>query len=129
MKPLQALVVDDNCINQELLTFVLEESNFAVVCTNQPKKALDIGRRQPIDLVLLDVQLPGMNGFVLASEIRKQHWGDAVCIVLVTSYAMAADREKAFAAGCDGYVSKPIDTRTFVPRIMEFLRLRGRAVA
>jgi two-component system cell cycle response regulator DivK len=73
------------------------------------------------DLVLLDIQLPGMDGYSVARALRRMPALGATPIIAVTSYAMAGDRDKAVAAGCDGYIEKPIDPQTFVAEISAYL--------
>src|SRR5206468_2199361 len=109
----RALVVDDNLVNQELLSFVLEAEGFEVRTATCAEAALALYQRFTPDLLILDVQLPGISGLDLTRQLRSRPIESQTCIVVVTSYARECDRERAFAAGCDGYISKPIDTRTF----------------
>lgn len=121
MKPRRALIIDDNAINRELLSFILEAADFEVQSTDQPDRALEFTTEYEPDLLILDVQLPGMSGLELASRFRNASQGKRPCIISVTSFAMESDRERALAAGCDGYITKPIDTRTFADEVLRIM--------
>jgi len=106
------LVVEDNIANQLLTTSVLIRDGFETEVADCAEDALvSIKARRP-DLILLDVQLPGMDGLTFASSLRSVPEAAGVPVVVLTSHAMRGDRERAMAAGCVGYLSKPIDTRT-----------------
>jgi len=106
------LVVEDNLANQLLTTSVLIRDGFETEVADCAEDALvSIKARRP-DLILLDVQLPGMDGLTFASSLRSVPEAAGVPVVALTSHAMRGDRERAMAAGCVGYLSKPIDTRT-----------------
>jgi CheY-like chemotaxis protein len=125
VEPRRALIVDDNAINRELLSILLEAADFEVQSTDQAETALEFANQFQPDLLIFDVQLPGMNGLELTRRFRSRPEGKRPCIVSVTSYAMESDRERAFAAGCDGYITKPLDTRTFADEILRIMH--GRA--
>ncbi len=82
---------------------------------------IETALREPVDLILLDIQLPIMDGYAVARALRSHHELADVQIVALTSYAMSGDREKALAAGCTGYIEKPINPNTFAPQIEGFL--------
>jgi CheY-like chemotaxis protein len=124
----RALVVDDHPVNQELLSFVLEEEGFEVRTAPCAEEALTLADQFQPDVLILDVQLPGMSGLELTRELRKRPAHRQACIVIVTSYAMECDRERAFEAGCDGYITKPIDTRTFAAEVLGFMKERTKAL-
>ncbi len=115
------LLIEDNEQNRYLATFLLEEQGFAVIHAADGPTGLDLASRERPDLILLDIQLPLMDGHAVARALRANPALADVPIVAVTSYAMAGDREKAIAAGCDGYLEKPIDPDTFVPDITRYL--------
>jgi CheY-like chemotaxis protein len=124
MSPGRILVVDDNPANVRLAAYVLSARGFTVASAGTPDEALaSIGTAMP-DLVLMDIQLPGMDGLTLTRKLRESADTAKLVIVAFTAYAMRGDEEKALAAGCDGYLSKPIDTRTFADRINGFLEAR-----
>src|ERR1051326_4756620 len=106
------LVVDDNMDNRELTQILLESEGFKVRLAEDAAQAMQsLGAGRP-DLVLMDVQLPGIDGLELTRRIRKNPDWAGLTIVAMSAYAMAADIQKARLAGCDGYITKPIDTRT-----------------
>ena len=123
------LVVDDNKDNRDLTQILLECEGFEVKMAEDAAEALHIlGSARP-KLILMDVQLPGMDGLELTRRLRRDPSQEGVIIVALSAYAMAADKEKARAAGCDGYVTKPIDTRTFgstVRSVMEAARQQAK---
>ena len=125
VEPRRALIVDDNAINRELLSFILEAADFRVQSTDQAETALEFANQFQPDLLIFDVQLPGMSGLELTRRFRSRAEGKRPCIISVTSYAMDSDRERAFAAGCDGYITKPIDTRTFADEVLRIMCSRA----
>lgn len=118
----RVLLIEDNEQNRYLATFLLENHGMTVVHAGDGPTGLDLARRECFDLVLLDIQLPGMDGHAVARALRSNPTEPRVPIVAVTSYAMAGDRESVMAAGCDGYIEKPIDPATFVTEISRYLR-------
>ena len=123
MRPLPLiLVVEDNPANQLLTTSVLIRDGFDTEVADCAEDALvSIKARRP-DLILLDVQLPGMDGLTFAQSLRSVPEAAGVPVVALTSHAMRGDRERALAAGCVGYLSKPIDTRTLGDELRFHLR-------
>ena len=117
----RVLVVDDNPINLELMTILLESEGFEVEPVEDAETTLQRIRQSPPDLLVVDVQLPGMSGLDLLREVRSNPCMQHLCAVIVTSYAMSSDEEMAYEAGCDGYIRKPIDTRTFGQQVSRFL--------
>ena len=115
------LVVEDNPANQLLTTSVLMRDGFETEVADCADDALvSIKARRP-DLILMDVQLPGMDGLTFAQMLRSVPEAAGVPVVALTSHAMRGDRERAIAAGCVGYLSKPIDTRTLSDDLRGFL--------
>jgi CheY-like chemotaxis protein len=105
------LIVDDTPANLKLARVLLTAEGYDVHVAADADEALRVlGERRP-DLILMDIQLPGMDGLELTRRIKADARTRRVVIVAMTSYAMKGDEEKALAAGCDGYVTKPIDTR------------------
>jgi len=119
------LVIEDHPVNQRLLGFLLESAGFAVHAAVDAHDALRLLETVLPDLILMDIQLPGVNGLELARLIRADARLQQVPIVAVTAYAMKGDEEKARAAGCSGYIPKPIDVESFIPRLMGFLGETG----
>jgi two-component system, cell cycle response regulator DivK len=115
------LLIEDNEQNRYLATFLLEKNGYHVVAALDGVQGIELGKSVNPAIILLDIQLPVMHGYDVAQALRAIASLRDVPIIAVTSYAMAGDREKALAAGCDGYIEKPIDPETFVSEISKFL--------
>jgi two-component system, cell cycle response regulator DivK len=115
------LLIEDNEQNRYLTTFLLENKGYEVVSAEDGLLGIERAEKQKFDLVLLDIQLPVMDGYHVAQALRSKAATSTIPIVAITSYAMAGDREKAIAAGCDGYIEKPINPETFVSEVERFL--------
>lgn len=113
----RVLLIEDNEQNRYLSTFLLERHGYRVDSAVDGPSGVDAARSNPPDLILLDIQLPQMDGYAVARALRAIPSLDDTPIVAVTSYAMIGDREKSLASGCDGYLEKPIDPDTFVQSI------------
>lgn len=115
------LVVDDNDAGQLLACAVLQLEGFRVDSAASSDQVLEQLNAYTPDLILMDVQLPGQDGLALTRQLKADPATAAIPIVALTAHAMAGDREQALAAGCIGYISKPIDTRTLGDQIREIL--------
>ncbi|MEO7941500.1 MAG: response regulator [Burkholderiaceae bacterium] len=115
------LLIEDNEQNRYLATYLLEHHQFKVVAAVDGPQGIALAAKLVPQLVLLDIQLPGMDGYSVARELRQLDALRATPIIAVTSYAMAGDRETALAAGCDGYIEKPINPETFCVEISTYL--------
>lgn len=115
------LVVDDNPTNLKLLGFLLNSSGYQVRTASDAEDALRALEEFHPRLILMDIHLPGMSGLELTRKLKAAPATKDIKIVAVSAYAMRGDEEKALAEGCDGYVTKPIDTRTLPQRIAAFL--------
>ena len=107
------LVVDDNPVNLRLLRMLLVGESYDVRTAGDAAEALAILQQFRPRLILMDLQMPGMDGFELTRRLKGDAATRDIVIIALTAYAMKGDEERARAAGCDGYVSKPIDTRSF----------------
>jgi len=116
------LVVEDNPTNQLLTTMVLNRDGFETAVAESAEDALEFIKARRPDLILMDVQLPGMDGLTFASSLRSIPEAAGVPVVALTSHAMRGDRERAIAAGCVGYLSKPIDTRTLSDELRALIK-------
>ena len=116
------LLIEDNEQNRYLTTFLLENHGHTVVEAVDGPLGIELAAKEHFDLILLDILLPVMDGYHVAKALRDNAATRAIPIVAITSYAMAGDREKALAAGCDGYIEKPINPETFVADIGRFLK-------
>lgn len=111
------LVIEDNDQNLYLTRFLLEMRGYQVVAARDGPEGLQKARELSPDLILLDIQLPTMDGYAVARGLRQLDQVGRVPIIAVTSYAMVGDREKSLEAGCTGYLEKPINPETFVDEI------------
>ena len=118
------LVVDDHRTNLKLVTDVLGFEGHCILTATDAKQAQAVVRRSPPDLILMDIGLPDMDGLALTQILKADQETRHIIIVALTAFAMKGDEEKAIAAGCDGYIIKPIDTRKLPLQIAELL-LRG----
>lgn len=115
------LVVDDDKNNQYLISVILRKNGFDVVIAGDGFEGVEAAKKQPVDLVIMDLKMPGMDGYKAAMGIRRLEDYQSVPIIALTSYAMAGDKKKALAAGCDEYMSKPINPETFMNEIRKYL--------
>ena len=115
------LIVDDNVDNLELTQILLESEGFEVRVAEDASQALERLRTYRPRLILMDVQLPGMDGLELTRQLRQDASLRDVIVVALTAYAMKGDEDDARAAGCDGYITKPINTRTFPAAVRAYL--------
>jgi two-component system cell cycle response regulator DivK len=123
--PRRILVVEDNPLNLKLVRDVLQFAGYDVIEAQSGEEGLRVAEEDPPDLVLMDLQLPGIDGTETLRRLRQGSLGRDVPIVAVTAFAMAEDRERATLAGFDGFVEKPISVRELPGQIEAFL---GRAV-
>ncbi len=116
------LLIEDNAQNRYLANFLLEARGWEMVhAEDGPTGVALAGQIDPV-LILLDIQLPGMDGYAVAQALRSDPKLQAIPILAVTSYAMAGDRERCLAAGCNGYIEKPIDPQTFAEEVERFIK-------
>jgi two-component system cell cycle response regulator DivK len=115
------LIVEDNDTNLRLFTYLLSSKGYEVRGAGDASAALQLLQTFRPRLILMDLQLPGVNGYELTKTIKADPALRDIPIIALTAYAMRGDEEKALAAGCEGYITKPIDTRAFPARIAEFL--------
>ncbi len=114
------LVVDDNEMNRDMLSRRLERKGFDVMVAVDGRQGVDVAKAERPDLVLMDIQLPGMDGLEATKRIRDLEEGKEIPIVALTSYAMTGDREKVLSVGCTGYIEKPINADTFISEIEKY---------
>lgn len=121
------LLVEDNEVNQLLTSSVLEREGFDVDIAATSQQALEVLQSRTPDLILMDIQLPGLDGLSFTRELKADPATAPIPIVALTAHAMNGDREQSLDAGCVGYISKPIDTRSFGRQVREFLTSTERA--
>ena len=117
----QILIVDDNATNLKLLRVLLSKEGYQIRTAESAEDALELLKVSRPQLILMDIQLPGMDGLDLTRQLKADPDTRDIIILAVTSYAMKTDQEKALAAGCNGYVTKPIDTRALPDLVRRYL--------
>jgi CheY-like chemotaxis protein len=118
----RVLVVEDNDMNMQLVEYLLEEGGIDIVKATSGEEALSITRSAaPFDLILMDIHLPGMDGLSVVRAMKDDTRTARVPILALTAHAMRGDKDRFLDAGCDGYISKPIDVKTFLSSIEQYL--------
>jgi CheY-like chemotaxis protein len=123
MSARKILVVEDNDMNMQLVEFLLEEGGYDIVKAASGEEALALTRDQEStpDLILMDIHLPGMDGLSVVREMKANERTSRVPILALTAHAMRGDKDRFLEAGCDGYISKPIDVKTFISSMELYL--------
>ena len=116
------LVVEDNENNLYLMKFMLEKKGYRFIEAREGEKGVSLAEKEKPDLIIMDIQLPDIDGLEAVRRIRASEADGKIPIVAVTSYAMVGDKEKALASGCNGYIGKPINVDTFVDEVAGYLR-------
>ncbi len=119
----EILIIEDNPLNMELARDLLEASGYTVYEAATALEGIEVVRACRPHLVLMDIQLPGMDGLTATRLLRQDASLAHIIIVALTAHAMKGDETKVLEAGCNGYISKPIDTRQFPTQIAQFLQL------
>jgi two-component system cell cycle response regulator DivK len=115
------LVIEDNEQNLYLTRYLLQAHGYPCLEARDGRAGIALAKSSQPKAILLDIQLPEMSGYEVAMELRKDETLRSVPIIAVTSHAMVGDRERTLAAGCDGYIEKPINPETFIDEVEEFL--------
>ncbi len=113
------LVIEDNEDNMKLITFILEKNGYQTITAETGAQGIQMAISEKPDLILLDIQLPDMNGLDVLKAIRNSESNGGIPIIAVTSFAMSGDRERLLDAGCNGYIEKPINPETFIFEIRQ----------
>src|SRR5215212_9356748 len=122
MSERKILVVEDNDMNMQLVEFLLEEGGYDIVKATSGEEALSLTREGTApDLILMDIHLPGMDGLSVVRAMKEDTRTARVPILALTAHAMRGDKDRFLEAGCDGYISKPIDVKTFVESIERYI--------
>ncbi len=111
------LIVEDNPLNMKLVSFLLARKGYDVRCAAGAEEALDVLKTFRPVLILMDMQMPGIDGFELTRSLKSDPATRGIVVIGVTAYAMKGDEERVREAGCDGYLAKPIDTRS-LPQVV-----------
>jgi two-component system cell cycle response regulator DivK len=125
----RVLVVEDTPANMKLLTVVLAKEGYEVLQARTAEEAISIARAQALDLILMDLHLPGMDGLQATSILKGDERTRAVPVIAVTAMAMRGDEERVLAAGCDGYMAKPIRYKEFLKLVANVLHAHGAGAA
>jgi CheY-like chemotaxis protein len=128
MRSARILVVDDNPTNLKLITEVLECDGFDVRAAVDAEEAQAFIAETVPDLILMDIALPGMDGLTLTRKLKADARTRGIIVVALTAFAMKGDEQKARNAGCDGYITKPINTRTISSLVASYVEDRNRSV-
>ncbi len=118
------LIVEDNPENMRLLEMALRATNYTLLKATDGEEALDMVMREQPDLIIMDIQLPKMNGFEVTRKLRNNPAFSHTPIIAITAYAMKGDKERVIESGCDAYLSKPINTRELPEVVAEMLLQR-----
>jgi two-component system cell cycle response regulator DivK len=121
------LLVEDNEMNRDMLSRRLQKKGYDVVIAFDGGAGVDMARREVPDLILMDMSLPVMDGWTATQEIKKTAETSHIPVIALTAHAMASDREKALAAGCDDYDTKPIELPRLLDKIEALLGRKGSA--
>jgi len=122
------LVVDDNAINRQLAVYLLKKSGYNVFEADSGRQVFEFLTKQSADIILLDIQLPGIDGMEILKRIRQNVLTKDIAVIALTAYTMRGDKEKFEAAGFDGYLAKPIEPKSFANQILELYNLANRNV-
>ena len=117
----KVLIIEDNIQNMYMLTYLLESENYKVLQASSGPAGINLALDEKPDVILLDIQLPQMDGYQVAAELRKYDELKKLPVIAVTSYAMPGDKEKAIESGATGYIEKPINPDTFISQMEFFL--------
>jgi CheY-like chemotaxis protein len=123
------LLVEDNDMNRDMLSRRLERRGYELLMAVDGGQGLSLAREQAPDLILLDMSLPVVDGWTAARQLKDDPATGAIPIIALTAHAMAGDREKALAAGCDDYDSKPVEFSRLLEKIERFLSAGGQPAA
>src|SRR4051794_39928712 len=118
------LVVEDNLTNMKLSTFLLESADYTVLAATSAEMALTLARDARPDLILMDIHLPGMDGLQATALLKADQATRAIPVIALTALAMKGDEERILAAGCDGYIAKPLDYKAFLAEVKATLAAR-----
>jgi two-component system cell cycle response regulator DivK len=120
------LVIEDNKDNLKIVTYSLQRAGYTVRAAESGEEGLRMAVEEKPAFILMDINLPGMDGIETTKKIRASRSNGSIPIIAITSYAMTGDREKILTAGCNGYIEKPIDPITIVEQIHKIIEACGK---
>jgi len=115
------LIVEDNLLNRKLVEAILKPLGYRLLTAVDGEEGIEVATRERPDLILMDLQMPKVSGYDATEVLKSQPETAHITIVALTAHAMEDERERALAAGCDGYITKPVDTRVFPGQVREYL--------
>ena len=121
----RVLVVEDNRDNLDLFQYLLEEVGYEVIQARNGRQGLDLAVEQQPDLILLDMSIPEVDGWRVARQLKDDPRTASICVVALTGHTLPGDRKRALDAGCDGYITKPLDVPNFAVQVDSFIKVRG----
>lgn len=122
MAAARILIIEDDLDNREMVKFLLQRSGFDVMGAPNGTDGLAMAQENVPDLILLDMTLPGMDGWQLAHQLKGDPLTQHIPIIALTAHTLPGDRKRALDSGCDGYISKPISVQTFADEVKEYLK-------
>ena len=121
----KVMLIEDNLLNSRLIVFILKRDGFNITSYDNAEDAISDAETDAPDIILMDIQLPGMDGLTATRRLKENPVTADIPVVAITAHAMSGDRERILAAGCAGYISKPVDTRELANALREFLPERS----
>ena len=118
-------MIEDNTLNRKLVEKILRPCGYRLLIAGDGQEGIEVATRERPDLILMDMGMPKVTGYEATKTLKSQPETAHITIVALTSHAMEYERERALEAGCDGYITKPIDTRVFPDQVRQYLDLRG----
>ena len=115
------LIVEDNLLNRKLVEAILKPIGYRLLTAVDGEEGIEVATREQPDLILMDLQMPKVSGYDATEVLKSQPETAHITIVALTAHAMEDERERAMAAGCDGYITKPVDTRVFPGQVRQYL--------
>jgi two-component system, cell cycle response regulator DivK len=115
------LLVEDNAANMTLATFLLQSAGYEVITATDAETGVGLARTQSPSLILMDIQLPGMDGLQATAQLRADESTRGIPVIALTALAMKGDEARILAAGCDGYIAKPLDYKSFLATVADYL--------
>jgi two-component system cell cycle response regulator DivK len=115
------LIIEDNEDNLYMIKYILEQNKFDTITASTGMEGFEVALKERPDLILMDIQLPDINGLEVTRKIRQSEIGNSIPILALSSYAMTGDKKKALDAGCTGYIEKPIEPETIMDNIKNYL--------
>lgn len=119
------LIVEDNPQNMKLVVTVLEKSGYETLKAVDADSGILLARQELPDLILMDIQLPGMDGLTATKQLKEDRVTAQIPVIALTAFAMVGDRDRILAAGCDDYISKPIRYKEFLESVQKWVPLAG----